>query len=153
LNDLVFVQFNKKMAQKRTEKKRNGQDYKDVLVATDDSRALHWKQAFIRERNTDEEDEIFPGSGLTWDLVAEASGANEDHIRRSTRTARRRAAEERSAHEGSSSGVADLIPEDEENQDGENLDEEGEGVDVDYVDSSDGEEDPNVHYEDEDEDE
>jgi hypothetical protein len=136
------------MAQKRTAKKKNGQD-KDVLVAPDESRALHWKDALVRERETDEEDEIFPGSGLTWDLVAAASGANEDQRRRSTRTLRRIAAE-RSAYEGSSSAVLDDIPED---PDGEDLGEEGAFGGVgDTGDSSEGELDPNVRYEDDDED-
>ena len=50
LNDLVFVQFNKKMTRRRTAKKRNSQEYKDVLVGEDDSRALHWKSTLVRER-------------------------------------------------------------------------------------------------------
>ena len=50
LNDLVFVQFNKKMTRRRTAKKRNSQAYKDVLVGEDDSRALHWKSTIVRER-------------------------------------------------------------------------------------------------------
>ena len=118
MNDLVFVQFNKKMTRRRTAKKRNGQEYKDVLVGEDDSRALHWKSTFVRERENNEEEEIFPGSRLTLDLVAAASGANEDHIRRSNRIAGKRAAD-RSAQEGSSSAVLDDISEG--NEDEENL--------------------------------
>ena len=143
LNDLVFVQFNKKMTRRRTAKKRNSQEYKDVLVGEDDSRALHWKSTLVRERENNEEEEIFPGSGLTLDLVAAASGANEDHIRRSNRIAGRRVAEG-SAQEGSSSATLDDISED--NPD-ENLREDG-GVDIeDFVDSSE-ESDPDLHYED-----
>ena len=38
------------MTRRRTAKKRNGQEYKDVLVGEDDSRALQWKSTFVRER-------------------------------------------------------------------------------------------------------
>lgn len=83
MNDLLFVQFNKKMAEKRETKK-------DVLIGPDDSRALHWKKEWVKERENEEE-EIFSGSGLVWNHVAEARGANKNPNRRSLRTFRRRA--------------------------------------------------------------
>ena len=105
-------------------------------------------RAHSLERENDEEEEIFPGSGLTLDLVAAASGTNEDHIRRSNMIAGRRVTEGRSAQEGSSSATLDDISED--NPD-ENLREDG--VDIeDFVDSSE-ESDPDLRCEDDDEDE
>ena len=105
-------------------------------------------RAHSLERENNEEEEIFPSSGLTLDLVATASWANEDHIRRSNRIAGRRAAKGRSAQEGSSSAVLDDISED--NEDGENLGED-DCVDIeDFVDSSE-ESDPDIRYEDDDE--
>ena len=104
-------------------------------------------RAHSLKRENDEEEEIFPGSGLTLDLVAVVSEANEDHVRRSNRIAGRRVAEGMSAQEGSSSAILDDISED--NQD-ENLREDG-GVDIeDFVDSSE-ESDPDLRYEDDDE--
>ena len=84
------------------------------------------------------------------DLIAATSEINENHIR----GAKRLQGEElhgRGAEEGSSNAVLLDIPKD--NQDEENLKEEG-GIDIEsYVDSSEGESDPDVRYEDDDEDE
>ena len=44
LTDLVFVRFNRRMLQKRIAKSKSGKS-KDVFVAPDDSRALHWKKS------------------------------------------------------------------------------------------------------------
>lgn len=57
-----------------------------MLLALDDSRALYCKNAKVREIETEAEEEIFLDSGLTLVVIAEASRANEPHLRRSTRT-------------------------------------------------------------------
>lgn len=73
LNDLVFIQFNRKIAKKRKIMK------KDVLLAPDDSRALHWKKSLVKEENKDEE--IFF-------LSLEATGENKNPNQQSLKTFR-----------------------------------------------------------------
>ncbi|XP_052188242.1 uncharacterized protein LOC127798722 [Diospyros lotus] len=77
LNNLVYVQFNAKLMNKhKREKERNV----DVLLASDASNAQGW----IVDGEDDEE--VEPGTGLTWEVVGEASGANEMlQARRSSR--------------------------------------------------------------------
>lgn len=65
LNDLVFVKFNSKL------KERQQTKGKDPLATKDRTYLSEW----IAEGEEDEE--VFPGSGLTWNLVSEASGAEE----------------------------------------------------------------------------
>ncbi|XP_052204482.1 uncharacterized protein LOC127809605 [Diospyros lotus] len=68
LNNLVYVQFNAKLMNKqKREKERNI----DVLLASDGNNAQGW----IVEGGDDEE--IDPGTGLTWEMVGEVSGADE----------------------------------------------------------------------------
>lgn len=114
MNDPVFVQLKK--AQNRNAKKKNG-NRKDVLVSSDDSRVLHRKDAFARETENDDEDEFFSSSELTWDLVAEVSGVNEDKLRRKKMTLKRRAAAGRKAQEGLSSAIVDDLPEEDPHRD------------------------------------
>lgn len=151
LNDLVFVQFNRKMIQRREGKTKTGRS-KDVLVGSDESRALHWKSDRVRERENEEEEELFPGSGLTWVTISEASGANESGLRRSKRTLRRENA--RKQQEGSSSTVLDALNAVEEvNEDPNEEDSDGdEDVVDDYEAPSEVENDDDVHYEDDEED-
>ncbi|XP_052185601.1 uncharacterized protein LOC127797104 [Diospyros lotus] len=67
LNNLVFVQFNAKLMNKqKREKERNV----DVLLASDASNAQGWIV------NGEDDEEIEPGMGLTWEMVGEASGAD-----------------------------------------------------------------------------
>ncbi|KAL5799447.1 hypothetical protein ACOSQ3_032529 [Xanthoceras sorbifolium] len=83
LNNLVFVQFNSKLMNKRKrlmDKKANI----DVLLASngDASNAQGWMV-------DDGDEEVEPGTGLTWQLVDEATGADEmTQPRRSTRVTR-----------------------------------------------------------------
>ena len=53
LNDLVFVRFNRRMLKKRTVKSKSEKS-KDVLVAPDDSRALHRKNPRVKERENED---------------------------------------------------------------------------------------------------
>ena len=77
LNNLVFVQFNARLLNKqKREKERNV----DVLLAKDASNAQGWIV------DGGEDDEVELGSGLTWQMVDEASGADENlQPRRSSR--------------------------------------------------------------------
>ncbi|KAL5851461.1 hypothetical protein ACOSQ3_006579 [Xanthoceras sorbifolium] len=83
LNNLVFVQFNSKLMNKRKrlmDKKANI----DVLLASngDASNAQGWMV-------DDGDEEVEPGTRLTWQLVDEATGADEmTQPRRSTRVTR-----------------------------------------------------------------
>ncbi|KAF7153803.1 hypothetical protein RHSIM_Rhsim01G0126200 [Rhododendron simsii] len=73
LNNLVYVQFNAKLINN----KRKG---KDVLRASEATHAQGW---IVEGGNVDEEN---PVSGLTWEMIGEATGAEEAlHPRRSTR--------------------------------------------------------------------
>ena len=77
LNNLVFVQFNARLLNKqKREKERNV----DVLLAKDASNAQGWIV------DGGEDDEVELGSWLTWQMVDEASGADENlQPRRSSR--------------------------------------------------------------------
>ncbi|XP_075506541.1 uncharacterized protein LOC142543269 isoform X1 [Primulina tabacum] len=77
LNNLVFVQFNARLFNKqKREKERNV----DVLLQKDASNAQGWIV------DGGEENEVEPGSGITWQLVDEATGADENlQPRRSSR--------------------------------------------------------------------
>ena len=77
MNNLVFVQFNARLLNKqKREKERNV----DVLLAKDASNAQGWIV------DGGEDDEVELGSGLTWQMVDEASGADENlQPRRSSR--------------------------------------------------------------------
>ena len=68
LNNLVHVQFNAKLMNKQ---KRENERNVDVLLASDVSNAQGW----IVEGGDDEK--IEPGMGLTWEVVGEASRADE----------------------------------------------------------------------------
>ena len=68
MNNLVYVQFNAKLINKqKREKERNV----DVLLARDANNAQGW----IVEGGDDEEVEL--RTGLTWEMVGEASGSDE----------------------------------------------------------------------------
>ena len=77
MNNLVYVQFNSKLLNK---KKRTKEKDIDVLLASDASKAQSW----IVEGGEDEE--TSGGSGLTWEQVGEASGA--DSVLQARRSAR-----------------------------------------------------------------
>lgn len=81
LNNLVYVQFNSKILHK---KKRVGDD-KDILQADDCGKAQHW----LVEGVDDDEDDVDPVTGATWEVLGQAVGADEMlQPRRSTRTTR-----------------------------------------------------------------
>ena len=65
----------------------------DVLLSKDYSKAQGW---IVEDGDDgDDEDEVEPGSGLTWKMVGEASGADEMlEPRKSTRTVQYRELEE-----------------------------------------------------------
>ena len=132
------------MLQKRIAKSKSGKS-KDVLVAPDDSRALHWKNPRVKERENEDEEEIFSSSGLSWILIAEASGANENPYRRNKRRRSRRIGDQ-----GSSSSMveAEILEDVEEGVSGENLDEGGNDDSDDYAASSPVLDDDDVRYED-----
>ena len=90
LNNLVFVSFNAKMKNKH---KRERDMKLDVLLSKDSSKAQGW---IVEDGDDgDDEDEVEPGSGLTWKMVGEASGADEMlEPRKSTRTVQYRELEE-----------------------------------------------------------
>ncbi|PSS14347.1 Pescadillo like [Actinidia chinensis var. chinensis] len=66
LNNLVYVQFNAKLINKKIRKEKGV----DVLLESQASMA----QAWIVDGGDDEE--VEPGSGLTWGMIGEASGAD-----------------------------------------------------------------------------
>ena len=66
MNNLVYVQFNAKLINKKIRKEKGV----DVLLASQASMA----QAWIVDGGDDEE--VEPGSGLTWGMIGEASGAD-----------------------------------------------------------------------------
>ncbi|XP_072983547.1 uncharacterized protein [Typha latifolia] len=75
LNDLVYVQFNARMKDRKIAKE------KDPVVSKERNNAREWLD------NNHVEQEVFPGEGLTWEMVTEASGAEEYlRSRRSTRS-------------------------------------------------------------------
>ncbi|KAI8522344.1 hypothetical protein RHMOL_RhmolUnG0001900 [Rhododendron molle] len=65
LNNLVYVQFNVKLVNKKRRVKE-----RDVLLASEATNAQGW----IVEGG---DEEVEPGSGLTWDMVGEAMGVDE----------------------------------------------------------------------------
>ena len=67
MNSLVYVQFNSKIINKKLKLKEKDVD---VLITSDASNARGW----IVDGGDDEE--VEPGSGLTWGMVGEASGAD-----------------------------------------------------------------------------
>ncbi|XP_077233649.1 uncharacterized protein LOC143875954 [Tasmannia lanceolata] len=71
LNNLVYVQFNAKLF---NEKKRMKERGGDVLLANEASKAQGW---IVDGGDEEEEDEVYPGSGLTWRVVGEAAGADD----------------------------------------------------------------------------
>ncbi|XP_073015221.1 uncharacterized protein [Primulina eburnea] len=75
-NDLVYVKFNANLLKKKSKREMGG----DLLLSSQASEAQGWLV------DDGDEDEVEPGSGLTWRMVAEASGADEVlHPRRSAR--------------------------------------------------------------------
>lgn len=77
MNKLVYVQFNARLMNKKKRKS----DKVDVLLANE----AYYAQSWIVD-GVGEDEEVTPGSGLTWGLVGEASGANEElQPRRSAR--------------------------------------------------------------------
>lgn len=73
----MYVQFNAKLVNKKRRVKE-----KDVLITSEATNAQGW----IVEGG---DDEVEPGSGLTWDMVGEAMGADEVLLpRRSGRNVR-----------------------------------------------------------------
>ncbi|XP_047321201.1 uncharacterized protein LOC124925276 [Impatiens glandulifera] len=77
LNDLVYVKFNANLMKKKSKRETGG----DLLLCSQASEAQDW----LVEGG--DEDEVEPGSGLTWKMVAEASGA--DEVLRPRRSERR----------------------------------------------------------------
>lgn len=72
MSNLVYVQFNAKLLNKKRREEEYGAD---VLVAKEASKAQGW---IVDGGDDDEEDdEVYPGSGLTWRMVGDATGADE----------------------------------------------------------------------------
>lgn len=79
MNKLVYVQFNARLMNKKKKSEKV-----DVLLANESSQAQSWMVDGVDDDGEDEE--VTPGSGLTWGMVGEASGANEElQPRRSSR--------------------------------------------------------------------
>lgn len=116
MEKLVYVQFNARITNKKRRAKEKGLD---VLLAKDASKAQSW----IVECD---DDEVEPGSDLTWEMVGEATGADEMlEPRRSARNVVTRELHEEDF-------VSDDDSEEEENDeeyesDGEHIVEEGYG--------------------------
>ncbi|KAL4189380.1 hypothetical protein AMTRI_Chr08g165140 [Amborella trichopoda] len=72
LNDLVFVRENQRLKEKKNQQKKDPISSKDMENASD------W---LVSDPGTEE---VFPGEGLTWEMVEEASGQASDP-RRATR--------------------------------------------------------------------
>lgn len=51
---------------------------KDELLATDESTALHWKNEKVKDIETEDEEDIFKSSRLTWVVAIEASEDNDE---------------------------------------------------------------------------
>lgn len=68
LNTLVYVQFNAKLINKKKKQVTN-----DVLHSSEPTHAQGW----VVEGGDDDEDDSGPYSGLTWTMVAQASGADD----------------------------------------------------------------------------
>ncbi|XP_073307125.1 uncharacterized protein [Primulina huaijiensis] len=76
LNDLVYVKFSDNPVKKKSKREMGG----DLLLSSQASEAQGWLVV------DGDEDEVESGSGLTWRMVAEASGEDEVlHPRRSAR--------------------------------------------------------------------
>lgn len=80
LNDLVFVQFNAKLK----DKKERHLALKDPLESVEADKAKDWLATL-----NPNEDEVYPGAGVTWGMVADASGATERDITRTYTRSRR----------------------------------------------------------------
>lgn len=113
LNWLVFVQFNAKLEERKKQKR------KDPLISKDHQYALEWTTRMGNENENEkdkdtvqvEDEEVFPGEGLTWGMVSQASGADELlHPRRSARHATHAAGT--STTMPSTSALPELIEED-----------------------------------------
>ena len=99
LSDLVYVRFNAKL-----KSKKRGQQ-KNPLLSEDRGKARAW---LLDGANSDDDEEVTPGSGLTWRMVDMISGATEAAENRKS---------DRLAATGSSGGVAsndDITDEDDE---------------------------------------
>ncbi|KAG5549569.1 hypothetical protein RHGRI_014779 [Rhododendron griersonianum] len=112
MSNLVYVQFNAKLINKKARKKE-----KDVLLASEATYAQGW----IVEGGDD--DEVEPGSGLTYELLATTMGVDEVFMpRRSGRNVGVR--EPRELHE------EDFVSEDESVEENEEIDFESDGDQV-----------------------
>ncbi|KAL4181181.1 hypothetical protein AMTRI_Chr12g235920 [Amborella trichopoda] len=117
LNDLVFVRENQRLKEKKKQPKKDPISSKDMENASD------W---LISDPGTEE---VFPGEGLAWEMVEEASGQASDP-RRATRatssagTTRREVEEEEADSEES-------LKEEEYVEEGDDSDDEGLNSDVD----------------------
>ncbi|KAI8542832.1 hypothetical protein RHMOL_Rhmol08G0170100 [Rhododendron molle] len=113
MSNLVYVQFNAKLINKKARRKE-----KDVLLASEATYAQGW----IVEGGDD--DEVEPGSGLTYELLATTMGVDEVFMpRRSGRNVRVR--EPRELHE------EDFVSEDDsEEEENEEIDFESDGDQV-----------------------
>ncbi|KAL4179667.1 hypothetical protein AMTRI_Chr13g121230 [Amborella trichopoda] len=117
LNDLVFVRENQRLKEKKNQPK------KDPISSKDMENALDW---LVSELGTEE---VFPGEGLTWKMVEEASGQASDH-RRATQatssagTSRREIEEEEADSEES-------LEEEEYVEEGDDSDDDGLNFDAD----------------------
>ncbi|KAF7135096.1 hypothetical protein RHSIM_Rhsim08G0134200 [Rhododendron simsii] len=112
MSNLVYVQFNAKLINKKARKKE-----KDVLLASEATHAQGW----IVEGGDD--DEVEPGLGLTYELLATTMGVDEVFMpRRSGRNVGVR--EPRELHE------EDFVSEDDSEEENEEIDFESDGDQV-----------------------
>lgn len=126
----MYVKFNAKI----TAKKRRG-PREDTIVSKDRNKARAW---LIEGARSDDEEEVHPGSGLTWRQVEVISGANEV-------VENRRSARYATTTIGSSSSrdsqLQGIIGEEEDIDTDEDVtDDDEEGVDMDSDDDSGDEE-------------
>ncbi|WCJ38213.1 hAT dimerization domain-containing protein / transposase-related [Euphorbia peplus] len=74
MNDLVFVKYNLVL--------KNRKGVKDVISLKDVDECNEWLTGRMEEDNSDDDDElVFEDDNLTWDVVARASGVEEDAYR------------------------------------------------------------------------
>ncbi|XP_020272531.1 uncharacterized protein LOC109847711 [Asparagus officinalis] len=104
LEELIYVKFNLKLNQKN----RRGEN-KNLLLSNDRSKERAW---ILEGAGSNDEEEVYPGSGLTWRMVEGISRAAEN--RRSSRLAGPSSASTSVMDDGEDSLISDDVVSDEE---------------------------------------
>ncbi|KAL4189684.1 hypothetical protein AMTRI_Chr08g208340 [Amborella trichopoda] len=117
LNDLVFVRENQKLKEKKNQPKKDPISSKDMENASD------W---LVSDPGTKD---VFPGEGLTWEMVEEASGQASDP-RRATRATSFVGTSQREIEEEEADSEESLVKE-EYAEEGDDSDDDGLDSDAD----------------------